>query len=374
MPAKSTRQVWSAIRSSKVRAAGLLILATLVVTGFGADQSPTAEELAARRADVAKMDPNEQQELLRRYERFKALPAQEQERLRALDSQIASDEHSQRLHQILEQYHEWLKTLTPTQRAELAELSPTERVKAIKRIQRDQSLQILSRRDTVEIMRWIDGIVAKHRQELIASMRPEHRERFEKQQDPARQRHVLMYMAFGGRRDKDSRSRISQEDLDRLAGKLSEAARAELAKASTLEAKRDVVGGWIAATTRRSEARAPRRRMNSLVVEELLQFLQNEVPPDQQARLLKLEREEMLKELGRMYFERGHGDRRFPGGPPNFDPGFEGNFERGRGNRGRGDGRPRGDVNKKQATAPEKPEPAPDETPAGKAADPPPSP
>ena len=44
-----------------------------------------------------------------------------------------------------------------------------------------------------------------------------------------------------------------------------------------------------------------------LVGEELVQFLQNEVPPPQRDRLLKLPREKMLEELRGMYFERGRG-------------------------------------------------------------------
>ncbi len=45
--------------------------------------------------------------------------------------------------------------------------------------------------------------------------------------------------------------------------------------------------------------------------------------PEDRKRLLAMQREEMLQELRRMYFERGHHDGRFgPGhGPPGTGPG-----------------------------------------------------
>jgi hypothetical protein len=70
------------------------------------------------------------------------------------------------------------------------------------------------------------------------------------------------------------------------------------------------------------------RRGNPLITEELLEFLQNDLPPAEREQLLKKPREEMLRELRKMYFERGHhDDGRGPPRPP---------FER------RRDGRPKG--------------------------------
>lgn len=311
-------------RLAKVRAVRrgarwwLALAAALVAIAGG--PSPTAEELAARRAKIAGLEPSEQQELLRKYERFRAMSAEEQERLRKLQAEISADPHAERLYQVLDRYHEWLKTITASQRATLAELPAQERVKEIDRIQRRQEdaqrLEPLSRQDLREIRHWIDELVEKHRDELVASITGRFRKWFDEETDPVRKQMALVYRMFGRSRGGVSQSRVTQEDIDRLAKKLSESARAEIDKGGTLEAQGKVVRGWIFATLRRYDSWQRGRRANPVVGEELLQFLQNEVAPADRERLLKLPREDMHRELRKMYFERGHRDGRpGPTGP-----------------------------------------------------------
>ncbi len=116
---------------------GAVLVAALAMLAAAPD--PAAEELAARRVRIAKMDANQQQELLRKFERFQALPAEEQNRLRKLQAEITADPNSERLLDLLGRYHEWLKTITPSQRARLAELPAKERVHEIERITRAAS-------------------------------------------------------------------------------------------------------------------------------------------------------------------------------------------------------------------------------------------
>ncbi|MEX0978403.1 MAG: hypothetical protein WDZ48_06110 [Pirellulales bacterium] len=294
------------------------VLLVTALAASGASPSPTSEELAERRTRIVRMEPNAQQELLRKFERFSALPAEEQRRLSALQAAISADPNSERLHQVLERYHEWLKTITPSQRATLAELPAEKRVEEIERIRRrqrdDQNLDLLSRQDMREIMRWIDELVKKHRQELVAGIPEKFRSWYDKETDPRRKQMALIYRMFGRSRGDQHESRVTQDDIDRLAKKLSEPARAEIGKAGTLEEQRKVVSGWIFATLRRNDSWQGGRRANPVVGEELLEFLQNEVAPARREQLLKMPREEMLRELRKMYFERGSGEGRFPPG------------------------------------------------------------
>lgn len=313
--------------ASRASTAALAIFFVAQLTGSAVGD----DALEARRAQIAGLQPAEQQELLRRQERFLALPMTEQERLRSLQAAIDSDEHAERLHQVLVRYHEWLKTLTPGQRAKLADLPPEERVAEIKRIQqrqqaareRTQRVELLSGGDMREILRWTGDFVWSHRQDLIADMSKEQRQRFEKG-DQQSQRRALLFRAFErSRREGDSGAlaAVEQGDIDRLAAKLSEPARQALANAESLTARRKLLGIWIGTSMHRSEPWSTRRKQDPLVVEELLLFLQNEVPPVDRERLLKLPREEMLKELRGMYFQRGRGERVPGGGPdrPRFD-------------------------------------------------------
>ncbi len=116
----------------------LLGLLSAVCLLIGADSSPMPTDLDARRQRVARLDGDEQQELLRKFERFSTLPAEEQQRLRALEAAISREPRADELQHVLKRYHEWLKTLSSSQRAQLADLSAKDRVKMIERIKRDQ--------------------------------------------------------------------------------------------------------------------------------------------------------------------------------------------------------------------------------------------
>jgi hypothetical protein len=289
-------------------------------SAVAAGPATTAEELAARRERIDRMEPSQQQDLLRRYERFQAMPAEEQQRLRKLQAEISDDPLAERLHQVLERYHEWLKTITPSQRATLTELPADERVKEIERMQRRQEdaqrLEPLSRQDMREIRLWIDQLVEKHRKELVAGIPERFRKWFDQEKDPQRKQMALVYRMFGRSRDGARESHVTQDDIDRLADKLSESARAEIEKADSLEDQGKVVRGWIFASLRRYDSWQGGRRANPVVGEELLQFLQNDVSPAERERLLKLPRDDMHRELRKMYFEHGRREGRFgPSGP-----------------------------------------------------------
>jgi hypothetical protein len=287
----------------------------------------SADQLEARRLEIARLQPAEQQELLHRQERFAALPPEEQERLRSLQSALDSDPHAERLQQVLVRYHEWLKTLTPSQRAKLAELSPQERVTEIRHIQRQQNAvrermrraELLTPHDMREVLLWTEDFVWSRREGLLSEMSNDQRRKFDTW-DTQRQKHALLLRAFdrARRQGGGGLAALEQSNVDRLAEKLSQPARNALTEAGALPAQRRIVGSWIGTSMHRLEPWTAARKQNPLVVDDLLQFLQNEVAPAERERLLKLPQEKMLQELRGMYFERGRTEMGRPGGrvPP----------------------------------------------------------
>lgn len=324
--------------SHMLRAAAVVVAVVMLTAVDGLSD----QQLSERQARIASLDESARQELARKFERFQTLSPEEQSRLRALQAEITADPNSARLMQVLSRYHEWLKTISTAQRAQLAELTPHDRVEAIEDIRRSQRdaqlLEPLTRDDMRAVRRWIDELVQEHRGELEANIPDRYRDWYQRQTDPSTKQMALVFRLFGRSRgdSSENESKVTEQDIERLTSKLSESAKAELAKDASLEAHRRVVRGWVFASLRRSSAWQRERRGNALVGEELLRFLQSDVPPAERERLLKLPREEMLQQLRRMYFERG-------GGPPrgSFDqrPGPPGDFRSRRGDRSRDDSR-----------------------------------
>lgn len=346
-------------------ARSVAVVICLIVFGASAHAD---DRLDARRAQIAGLQPAEQEELLRKQERFAALPADEQQRLRAFQAALDADKDAGRLEQVLARYHEWLKTLTPSQRAKLAELLPAERVAEIKRIQQQQNsarermhrADLLSWVDMKEVLSWTEDFVWTRRKDLLADMSKEQRQRFGKW-DRQRQRRELLLRAFerSRREGPGALDALDQADIDSLTHKLSEKPRQVLTGAGSLADKRKIVGGWIGTAMHRLDPWPSSRKQGSLVVEDLLQYLQNEVPPTDRERLLKMPRDKMLEELRGMYFERSRYGG--PGGPPRFD-GRPGDRTKGA-YRGRGPG-PKSSDDESRDKGPRDKEPAAAEPPA----------
>jgi hypothetical protein len=286
------------------------------------------DDRAARRLAISQMPIAEQQELLRKQEQFLALPTDEQNRLRTLQAAIDADPKSEQLNRVLKQYHEWLKTLSPGERAELAELSPADRVAKIKQFQQRQrtaKLQVqrteaLTPQDMRVVLRWTQDLLWEHREKLFKDMPESWRKKLERE-DVRGQRRALLYAAtFPGRKSSGPHplSMVKQSDVSALADKLSPTAKEELAKTTDLSEQRKIVRGWIGASMHELEPSWQRPRKLPLVVEqELTQFFERDLRPSQRERLLNLPNEQMREELRRMYFQR---ERLESGGPEDRGP------------------------------------------------------
>ncbi|HEX3725487.1 MAG TPA: hypothetical protein VHV08_04565 [Pirellulales bacterium] len=330
-------------RGLKIGQDAILLVAGLLCFASAARAS---DDLAARRAELAHMSPAEQQELLRKQMQFLSLPGEEQNRLRALQAAIDADPQSERLRSVLKHYHEWLKTLSPAEREELADLPPEERVARIKQIKerqhsfrvQAQRVEALTRQDMQKIMQWTEARLWDRRDQIISEMTPNWRTRIN-QEAPPKQRQLLLMWAYATRRQNSTPlATVEQPDFDRLSAGLSEPAQQELAKAADLAERRKIMASWIGAAMHRLDFWRGQRKLPSVMEAELAQFFEHDLRPQQRERLLKMPNEQMREELRRLYFERDRregysGMRGMPRGdtPPLEDrgDGFHGKGPRG---------------------------------------------
>ena len=84
------------------------------------------------RQQIQEMSPGQRETAQRNQERFKQLPKQEQDRLRAMHDSISKTPDGEQLRQVMLRYHEWLKTLPAGERFDLLSLPPEKRIEQIK--------------------------------------------------------------------------------------------------------------------------------------------------------------------------------------------------------------------------------------------------
>jgi hypothetical protein len=289
---------------------------------LGAAGAANTETLADRRLAVARMSPADQQELLRKQQRFAALPAEEQERLRRFQAAIDADQHADRLRRVLVNYHEWLKTLSPSQRYALEGMAPARRIEEIKQVMQEQQSrrqrELLTSNDKREVVRWLEDIVWQHRKRLINEMSPEWRKRFLKESEEE-QRRRLPYVALRSRRDDPQRERpqVDEQEIERLSKQLSAKARAELASQPNLQAKQKLVGGWISTAMfdRWRSGRGSSRRPSPPPEADLVRFFQEDLPARERDELMSLPSDEARERLLRLYWQRERGESMLRGGP-----------------------------------------------------------
>ncbi len=275
-----------------------------------------SDDLAARRAIVARMSSEEQQELLRKQERFSALPPEEQQRLRELQATIDARPDGKKLHEVLVRYHEWLKTLSPRQRADLADLGPEERVEKVKQImkmqdamrQQAERAKVLTRDDAKAVANWGREIVWRHRETLMKDMPDSLRGKMERSSDVSRRQDSLLFYAVNRYRGPAGRGPaiVTPKDIEELGELLSPEPRRMLDEAPDLDAKRTIAQGWVWSVVHRISSRGPRNASPPGMDEEVVRFFEHELPPLQRQGLLNRSDELTRDELRRLYMERGH--------------------------------------------------------------------
>jgi hypothetical protein len=309
------------------------------------------QELLSRQAKVEALSPAEKQQLERNEQRFAALSTAEQDQLRKLADDLESDPAEARLKQLLARYHEWLKTLSPGQRAELLELPIAERVERIKQIKEQQArhrprkpanLEDLSPNDLPKIAHWFDDSIWARRQEIIKSLGPDAAEKLEQMPEQERRRYLAFSVWGRLHRWDEDLSPLLMAETSKLIDQLSPAAAAKFNATPETE-RRQLMRQWLrAAFADRMERRGPGRKMPLASNEEIEAFFEKSLPGPERERLLNMPRDEMQRELRRLYVQYSM----TPEFPANRGAGKQGAGKqggRGKNSRRPGDGPPEGE-------------------------------
>lgn len=313
--------------------AGLVVAACWAAGGVA---RAAADDSYAQRAErIARMTPEEKEELRKKKERFDALSPAEQQRIRALHAAIAADPDSQELIQTMTRYNRWLATLDPTDRYKLLDTrDPQERVARVKELLQQQEerrfrqyFANLPEEDRKTIYQWIGEFLAAQADRVRARLPEGIAHRLEHAPVDEARRRELFIAWQRWRRDFDLPAPGSEDY-------------AALLKRFSPETQKQIEAA--AQATAASESSTPRdpqqarerlrelqiRRVEELVrtalysrffpqvsQQELLKFYQAMKPDDPRRKLLEgKEGEELHRELQRMYnWERSGWSR---GGPP----------------------------------------------------------
>ena len=292
--------------------------------------------LEQRRARIAEMDSTAKERLLQREERFLALAPAEQERLRRLHEQLDNDADAEALRSVMQQYYQWLKTLPSVQREELQSLPPQKRVEAIKRIKQEQARKEAKRANPVDaariakiqqlmqeqgrkggkratpqdveaLIRWMLSYASRRGpkavDELPPAQRQEAQQELGKAADPAARRQALVLIwlrAVLGEQGK--RPPITSVELADLRSRLTPPTQQRLASFSEDEQWKAVTAWARVLVNHRLVELRPGQPALSVSDEELAEFLEQKVTPEQRNRLLGLPADEMQRELSVLYW------------------------------------------------------------------------
>ncbi len=135
------------------------------------------DSMESRRGWVEGLSAADKTELRREFEKFSALSASEQQSLRTLDAELHGAEQAEELRHIMLRYNEWLKTLQPSDRANLAEKSPEAKIEDIKSRQKQRALAWMSgprgpgggkSPDSVRpVFGWFPGYAINHEDQIL---------------------------------------------------------------------------------------------------------------------------------------------------------------------------------------------------------------
>jgi hypothetical protein len=303
---------------SKSLSTGVLLLISWV---GAASAVAGADAWAAQRKKIAEMSPAEKQQLLRKQERFAALPLEDQQRLERLHEQLETDIGADKLRRVMSRYYEWLGTLSPGQRAELFEKTPDERVAVIKKLKADQAQPPanaayegapLPPQDAQKVIHWLENLAWSRREELLKHLKPAERKRIEGL-DEARQRAALLPIAW--RRWHGTGTGVlastGRDGVRELVQQLSPPVRQRLEAAQTPEQKQQQFRQLMQSALGR-RIKTGGRMTPPVNQEDLERFFTRDLNADERERLLGLSADEMQRELRKMYWQRQLGDHGSP--------------------------------------------------------------
>ena len=259
--------------------------------------------LAERREQVEQMSGEERDDLREKYLKFEALPPADQDQLRRLHEQLESDPQGDRLRRILLRYHEWLKTLTPGERADLLSLAPTERVTRIKAIKREQEAraaslaggpQLLPRRRCAGRAVW-----RRSAERITAGVKPARRQEINGLEGAARHK-ALGLVAWAHWRTGNKLPVVSPTEVQRLIDQLSPAPRRALEAPSAGPDRVKIIHDWVQAIGR-ARFNNGGKGGSQISATDLANFMDHDMSQAERDRLMAMPQDEMKRELRRLY-------------------------------------------------------------------------
>jgi hypothetical protein len=288
-----------------------------------------------RRTWVEALSPADKVELRKSLERFIALPAKQQQALRQLDEQLASDPDGAELRRIAQRYYAWLKTLSSVDRANvLDEHSDQDQIKLIRQLRQmqlrqtftwlDPGIHLLSDRDNAVLLQWMAEFAEKHSAELgVAS--PQQNPPGAKDSDNRRPRLPAAWWPawqhWWAPLAKETPP-ITADDIQALREKLSPEKRKSLDGQTTLPDKIALVRQWVQDATAQFRDMAMQRagRWGGLPNKDQLErFGQQQLSADEKKELEGLSSDDRMQKLVELFQKHRAADfQRF--GPPNPKP------------------------------------------------------
>lgn len=268
---------------------------------------------------------DERLSLRAKYNRFRALPAEQQGRLRQLHEEISASEDAEQLRQTMRQYQQWLGGLPASEQYELRELTADKRVNQILRMLQQHALNKSLELTPEELQLFFQNVksqLEREREKILEEMSRSERARFEKLSGNEQRKDLIRKLMRnswrGGKRFSILVKELIPEEKYEAFRKLS------------LEEKRRRFAGWMWEAhlqERPNRPRYGRRNSGEIPEQELEQYFTEELDAASIERLLALPREKMQQQLQRRYrggmppgdweslLDRDHGPPRRPGPP-----------------------------------------------------------
>lgn len=327
---------------------------------YSADAQQLQDELATykviaeedlRKEWLVALDADEQTTLRGKLNRFHDLPTKKQESLRQIHRELESDEDRDQLLQTMFIYEQWLDGLDPSEQYELRDMPADERVRLVAReMERmadsrsfdlsDEQLKALFEEVKPYIQRVIRENADDFRKAVMARSGRDP-QRFDGL--PMRNKSMFVFL-YAMRNSREEMRKFIDTVVDALPEEMQDDFRG-----LPPGKRQEVIVSWF----RRYHTQANgSRRPGKVSEQELEEFFVEVLEPKERERLLALPREEMQRQLRRMYLfkspHRGPPEGRRPGERRPVGPRGEGDWRDGpppRDDQPRGDrrGRPRFD-------------------------------
>ena len=244
-------------------------------------------------------------------ERFNQLAPEEQQRLRELHQAIVQHKHRDQLETVLENYTNWLATLTPNERYEVQSLAqPAEKLAEINKLRsRQEDLRLarvgLTKVDAQTTWDWFDRMLKVHRDDVIAGTRDGKRGG---DQQPINQ-FLAGFVCSNPRGMSALQSALTRDDKDQLLQRLSATAVDKYASTPSPDQQK-LIADWIHESA---------RSQFQQVSEEQIKRRLSRLPEEERERYLAMPRHKIFEELRRreqMRSPRGPRNWRSNGGGP----------------------------------------------------------